>query len=305
MKRIFSCIAVVAVVVLACSYGYATDPNPWSQDISVVMPSVGSGTLTVTVQGGTGISFDPSSAALTDPWLVSPQYLRVQYSATYNSVNCGVRIVTDIASKLTLVGSETVANYMAPATSADGKSLYSGLIYQPDLDLGVTGEDPSRRVVLAWQVYSNPPTGNRTKPKSTVVANVLTDYTAPTGTPPKSNFADADYAKTVGLWNSAWAYISDKSDQGFPSGVWDYASSGVTYPIIVSGIRDTSYGNLSQHPVESVDASTNPIARPADGDIAVYLAARFANTNYGSTPFAYMLPAGTYTNKLYVEMLHE
>ena len=43
-----------------------------------------------------------------------------------------------------------------------------------------------------------------------------------------------------------------------------------------------------------------------NGDLVLFLAARFASTNWGETdPFPYVLEPDTYTTSLYIELIHE
>lgn len=309
-------LVLIGLVAMVSSAWAAED---WWTDIDVNMPSVGSGELIVTPTDG-AISFTPGLATLASPWVKSDGYLKVNYTSTYNATYCGVRIVSDISKHKDFPVGKTVVDCLVPAKTADGKNLYSGLIYKPDLDDGTTDEDPSKRAPWAWQVFNGPQAGI-TVPASSVApdpnlgGSVVSDYSgdiavdAQGKTDGSTDDDVANYPTTVGPWNAAWAYIGDKNDQGFQSSVWDPASNGPTYPMIVSGVSADSSGYLTPHPVEGTTKYTNPPAKAADGEIAVYLAAKFANTNWGKKvgdkPFAYVLSAGSYTTRLYVELIHE
>ena len=65
-----------------------------------------------------------------------------------------------------------------------------------------------------------------------------------------------------------------------------------------------SSGNLIPATGGNADGSMVTLA---DGDLVLFIAARFAATNWGDTaaPFPYALGAGSYSASLYVELIHE
>lgn len=277
--------------------------------IIVSMPSTGVGDVNVEIRNRTddgiaaGLGFNAGAATLVAPWIASGQYLDVDYSATYNAT-WGVRIVTD-NEDLEGDANDTIDTLVAADASADPgvQALYSGLVT-------LAFQDPSRRAALAWQVYAAPQ-GAITVPSSTIAPDpglggtVLLDKNTP-----------ADAPDSVGPWNAAWAYLADKNNYDYNGDILEAANDdngdGVvggpgdsvndpTYCMVLVGPSGGGNGTLAPHP-QKVDATGNP-----DG-IAIYLAARFANTNWGNlgdAPTAYVLPAGAYSASLYIELVHE
>lgn len=261
-----------------------------------------------------GITFrNVATVSTTDPWRPAEQYIRVRYNSNY--ALWGVRILTDNVRFLGVQITDPAATtYMAgekisiisgtPPVTREYYA-YSGLIGPgPTATTLTTRSDPSRRAALAWQVYEDP-LPVRTYP--TVPTVTLTAPDAPrTGLYIRDN--------GVGSYGSAWTYIYDKTFRNADAGRTD-AFDGRIYTgmfgtrrtyndnLIVFGGPGNGPGTLGSHPVSD---------RTGDDDrngIAVYLAARFANTNWGSSdtdivrPFA--LPTDRYTTIIYVELVHE
>lgn len=292
MNRFFKVTALVMTFGLIISSPVFADTT-WFTDVSVdILPS-GEGSLTVTIMNGASIGFPAASATLANPWVASSQYLRVQYSATYNST-WGVRIVTDNKE---LVGGDISKIGPAYDDAAKTKTSYSGLLNNAELSKPAASQDTSKRAAWAWQVYANPLGDPLTVPSSTVAVKNSGTELLDKQTPE----ANAD---SVGKWNSAWAYIADKSNNTFNSAILedgdgDGTVDDLTYAMVLVGPSGGGGGALAQHPQKAIDAG--------DGDIAMYLASRFANTNWGDVnkPFAYVLSAGSYKAKLYLELIHE
>lgn len=175
---------------------------------------------------------------------------------------------------------------------------YSGLI---NTDPAIYTTNPSMRAALGWQVYD----------------------VAPGSTP--SNPTDASFSNPE-TWDSDWAYLADKSnhvadadgvragtvlDEGIITGTTPSGDNIYNYALIAYG--GIGQG-LAQHPMNDTNGDRIPEAKSAsdndnDGklDAAVYLAARFANTDYSDpdNPQHFVLPGGTYSTRLYIELIHE
>lgn len=326
MKRLTKTIALCMTLVFGSSMVFA-DVVDKSQpiDVTASVPSIGSTTLTVTVVGNIN-SFPLAGLTLAKPWIKSDGSIKIGYSSTKNAITTGIRLISK-NSQLTADPTKPISNYLkeqlvdADYDGANDDKSYGGLIWKSadgksdDFDLGTDGEDPSRRVTLAWQVYNDVKAGI-TVPSVTIGPDpvkggtVVFDKTGDT-TNPKDGTADVLDADTVGCWNSAWAYVSDINDDLFPSTVWNYTvgKEGPQYPMAIFGFSEGYNGFLTWHPMDTGGTAQKPNPRPADGEVMVYLAGRFANTNWGKEvtdkPKAYVLPAGDYRTKLYVELLYE
>lgn len=139
----------------------------------------------------------------------------------------------------------------------DGDS-YSGLID------AATQDNPENRANLTWQVYVDP-TG----------AGALDDATV------------------GGTWNSNWAYVADVSNTGYdPEVDSDNNVNTLAYPTIIQGGGASS--GLAFHPALDADGDGNTDAKPGDGNVAVYLGARFGGLSQGS-----------YSANLTVQLIHE
>lgn len=311
MSKLLKVFMVGLTTLSMCAYGAIGMADVDIQrpvDIGALMPAVGSTTLDISLVGG-DLSFDVAAVTIAAPWVRAAGYVRVQYSSTRNAAYVGVRIVSRNA-EITETGD--IAACVAPAMvdsdndGANDDESYSGLLFRGDLDAGTAGEDPSKRAALAWQVFVDPPAGI-TVPRVAVGPDPILGGTV------IRDESDVTRADSVGSWNAAWAYLGDVDDDNFVDTVWNVANpldpndDGPSYSIIVSGFTGPDGGYLAQHP------RSNPAhdPRPADGDICVYLAGRFANTNWGiaavppPAPRAYVLPGGNYDARLYVEMIYD
>lgn len=219
-----------------------------------------------------------------NPWVVSDQYLRIQYSSTYGS--WAVRIVTDnedLEADLNDV-IDTIAGADINPDPAITTWAYSGLLSLSEIAKPLLDQDPSNRAPWAWQVFAA---------KQPAV-------TAPTSLIGASGALED--GATIGDWNDDWIYIADKNDAGYTGAILvdadrDGAVDDLNYGIAVIG-SGPGGGTLAQHP------AADP--KPGDGDVVVYIASRFANTNYGGpSPRPYLLGAGDYSASLYVELIRE
>jgi hypothetical protein len=120
----------------------------------------------------------------------------------------------------------------------------------------LTISNPDNRAPLAWQAYPG-----------TSATGVLTDATV------------------GGAWNSNWSYIADISNTGYDADV-DGDSNVATYAYSTVVQGGASSNGLNFHPDDGV--------RTGDGDIAVYVGARFQG-----------LSAGAYSAALRVQLIHD
>lgn len=259
--------------------------------VSITIPAVTSFSVeTYNVVGDAlvdplALNFDPSGIALPpgNSWVVSDQYLKVVYSSNYGL--WGVRIVTDnedleadaddIVQRI--AGAKIKPGVLPGWNDGDEVLAYSGLVV-------LDNPDPSQRAPWAWQVFAS---------------------TQPAVTPPTTG-TNADGSLNDGAfngeWNDDWAYIADKNDDGYTGAILedgdlDGSVDDPTYFMAVTGTGGGG-GSLAQHP------ALDP--KPGDGDIVIYISARFANTNWGGpAPVNFLLPAGSYDASLYVELVHE
>lgn len=260
MGKMFKLIAL-------CTAGiFLFSGTPYAETIDVtrtitIGATVGAvATLTVIpVTIATGL--DAAGISFTDPgvatWTVANEYLRVVYSSNYPL--WVVRIVTD---------NRAVFAAMAPrplAAGADGVFgtgddvvSYGGLID------AVTQDNPDNRADLAWQVYVDP--------------------TAP---------GVLDDAAVGGDWNDNWAYVVDVSSTGVGLDIdVDDNVDTLEYFTVVQGGAASS--GLAFHPALDADADGAVDPKPGDGNVAVYLGARFSG-----------LAAGDYGANLTVQLIHE
>lgn len=230
-----------------------------------------------------GVQFpDADSATIDEPWVHSPQYIRVIYDS--DEAMWGIRIVTDNNTDIGQVypkpqnkGPDNqwhwvvlgVAGYPYAGgvwQTGDDSVSFGGLI-----DPG-TKDDPSHRADIAWQVYTNPV--------------VEPD-------PIYKNWAGV--WNVSGNWNADWAYVVDKSNRwnGVLSvgGIFHPGTWNAKYEMVVTGNPLISY--LALHPVVS-GSMANPDPKIGDGNIALYIAANFGG-----------LSAGNYGTTLYLELIHE
>ena len=124
--------------------------------------------------------------------------------------------------------------------------------------IGTTPTDPKDRVSLAWQVYKDPLSGGPVAP---------TD------------------AQVGGVFNSPWAFLADASDCLSACTTANPVTIDKTLEFLRVAQGDSTSGFLLLHPDEG--------NRIADGDIAVYLAARFGAA-----------PTDSYHTTIIVELYH-
>lgn len=316
MSKLFKILSLIFALTLMTSQVFAATTTGASVPItvSVTMPASGTGTLAATIRNrsdnatAASLAFTAGSATLSAPWVASSQYLDVVYSATYNAT-WGVRIVTD-NEDLEADTNNTIDSIAAAYDdTAKTQTNYGGLLNTAEIAKAVASQDPSKRATLAWQVYASTTT-SITAPTSTVTTTTGGNYLADKNAT-ATNYTQADtIGGTAEGWRAAWAYIVDRNNSTFKDDILEAASPNpgpvddLTYPMVVVGASGGGNGSLGQHP----SATGSPV-RPGDTTgIAVYLAARFANTNWGAAaanPFAYVLPAGTYSASMYIELIHE
>lgn len=317
-----------------------------SESISITVSIAGTGDISVEyLDSDTGVSTSgpltfsvtASNLNVADPstcWAVANQCVRVSFSSTYA---WGLRIISDARQTLIDEGIFTtdldgdgdvdvddvdagggVGAYIPPAMAElDGDGLYdeelfSGLLYIPHLDSGVSDEDPSMRAPLAWQAYDEWSTTYLSySPQSR-----LEDHTGDTD---GEQYIDET---TVGnVWSpdyDDWNYIGDKNDDGYAGDLISQDSDGdgieeFAYPIVAAGFPGT-YGSLVPATGGNVDGSMPDIEDDDGdgyGDLVIFIATRLANTNWSDKdgdgdvdPVPFVL-TGDYTTSLAVELIYE
>lgn len=170
-----------------------------------------------------------------------------------NNANWAVRILTNNRSAFPTMAGK-VLDPKTATTDQDDILGYGGLI-------GTNPSDPNDRVTLAWQVYKDPVVGGPVAPPDTSVG---------------------------GAFNSPWAFMADASD--CPSTATNCrTATPSTIDKTIEFLRvmqgDASSAFLKLHPDNGV--------RTADGDVPLYVAARFGGA-----------PADTYTSTIILEMYH-
>ena len=329
MGKLFKVMALVCVVALAMPnavFAQATVDQTWSLVIGVSYQGTTSLTIdTYTSPNGTQVSPDALTFSVTDitnatlptgttpatgssgPWINAQQYLRVQYSSNYAS--WGVRIVTD-NEDLEWVSGTTPVKYGTAGGSADANNTidmiagsdltgggttfsYAGILDLDEIIKTAANQNPARRGSWAWSVYSAPQTAIPARPISYLdpASGALVDTTG------------SSTVVSVGDWSDEWTYIGDKNDTGYTDGI---SNVGGPYWHLIAALGSGSGGgSLAHHPIVG-GTKASPSTKTGDGDIAIYVAAKFANNNYsGSTPTPFILAAGDYGSALYVELIHE
>jgi hypothetical protein len=220
--------------------------------------SIGSvASLTVTPLNIVG-SGAPASVAFGSVSLSPGQFWKV--APTYlrvqhqsNSANWAIRILTNNKSTHPTM-TGAVLDPKTAGTDQDDILGYGGLI-------GSNPQDPNDRVPWAWQVYKDTVVGGPTSP---------TD------------------AQVGGTFNIPWAFLADASD--CPATATNCRSvTPSTLDKTIEFLRvaqgDAAAGFLKLHPDDG--------NRIADGDVAVYIAARFGGA-----------PADSYGSSLILELYH-
>ena len=336
---------ILAVVVCALGTPVTADIDETTGAISISTTIAGTTDLsfgyivTATGADGTGsLSFDLSGLDLNDGttlWAVADEGIVVNYASNYS---WGVRIITDnqdVVDTLLASAGETaydnngdgdidISDYVPGNDIGSGSMAYSGLLSVGDIQDVVdtndgsvnpsTDQDPSNRATLAWQGYDA--------------------YTDPSAYAPESSFTGSGAGSFIeddnvgDVWDSEgigvlgyddWNYIGDKGDDGFEDEIFTDSSADLTYPMVAIGAAGAN-GDLIPATGGNIDGSmpslsddytivsTTNVDASADGngDLVLFLAARFASTNWGETdPFPYVLEPDTYTTSLYVELIHE
>lgn len=310
MGRILKIIVAGLIVLPMVTFGvpaWATVDVPVGP-IGISVTIAGSTSMTVSyLETATGATvtgtliFNTSSVTTSTPWAVADQCLLVTYSSNYA---WGLRIVTN---NIELTAStdpitDPISNYIGGNRigagsdgtwgTADDVMAYSGLVAASDLDLVASDEDPTARASLAWQAYDEwADYDSSYAPTSSVVADrsgyIIDD----------TNVGDAWVAF------DDWHYIGDKSDDGFSEEIYSGSTTNLTYPIVACG---SAGSNGSLVPATGGNPDGTMVAL-ADNDIVIFIASRFASTNYEdpTTPVPYVLEPDTYTTSLYLELIHE
>lgn len=284
--------------------------------IGATVPVIeGAGTLTVESHNVSdndlvlplALNFDTAGIGLPpagQPWVLSSQYLVIDYGMTANNyVAWGVRIVTDNedlegdANNVidSIAGSPIAGNADVDGDGdiwgdADDDLSYAGLV--------VVGEaDPARRAAWAWQAYP-------------AVQPAVTAPTSAIGA--DGALVDVGFDAPADSWDDPWVYIADKNDldgngdgvNGFIGDLFrdldaDGADDDITYSMVLVSSA-TRNGTLAPHPDVAPRADD-------DNEIVVYIAGRFANTDYSdpANPAPIVLPVLSYGASLYVELVHE
>lgn len=304
MKRLTKVLVLIVALSTALNgtvFAALSDTVP----VSVVIPLLGAASVDVTVRN---ISNDAlaapenltfslvgiDAAAPATYWRISSQYLKIVYSSTWNAT-WGMRVYTDNKTVYpTLVGKPIKTGPDNAWGTADDVLTYAGLVNTGKLD------NPTLRVDLGWQVYTNKVAGN--VPPATPASD---DADFKSGTP----------ADETDDWKSNWAYISDKSNvaaaafndvasynDANANGKQD-ANEPTIYNYNLVAWGGIGPVGLAQHPAA---AGNPPAAKAGDGDIPVYIAARFVSTDYTFDPDAnFVLPAGNYATTVVLEMVYE
>lgn len=241
-----------------------------------------------------------------NPWIISSQHLYVVYSCI-ESV-WGIRIVTDNEADIGRV-------YPKPLNEGpdntwewdihpewDGRYMYStrrgwltgddSVSFQGLID-PETKDNPLLRADLAWQVYpANPPSEPIPMERSPDGWNVGGD------------------------WDDDWVYIIDKGNRWngrlSVGDIFDVETWNPKYEIVLTGNEENSY--LTQHPpMPDNDGDGERDSRwvpdPEDDEvyeIIIYIGACFGvPSDEEEGEFDGILPAGNYTSKIYLELLHE
>lgn len=337
MSKLYKLVVLITALSLAPYGAVIAEPV---QDFEAIPITVGITTvseLTVLVKNivgdaVAGLSFSAAGVTTGNPWRVSDQYLDVEYSC--NVASWGIRIITDnITDLVSIAGYVGVAGdtiacgelYDAdtdgdgvndsygdgpdadllpdipnnPASWGDGDDIlaYSGLINTGEVVKPLDTQNPKMRASLGWQIYANKLAA---KPPNPAIDDVS------------------------GAYNGPWAYLADKSDNvtltngtrkmngANPAELGDelIVTGETAGGELVYNYTLLAYGGigqaLAQHPAldpkEADDTDT-------DGklDVIVYLAAKFANTDYSdpANPKDFVLPGGSYQSTIYVELIHQ
>ncbi len=322
MSKLFKGIIAGILAVIVCAMGtpIMADIDQSSGAISISTIITGSTSLSIsyleTATGavGTGaLSFDLSGLDLSDGstlWAVADECFLVDYSSNYS---WGIRIITDNDDVVdAMAGSDVaISDYVAAnmlALDGDGvydDASYSGMLSGGDIQDVIDGTlttadlDPTNRATIAWMADSEWSTDYQSVlPVSTFAAD---------GSIEDDNVGDCWDITDV----DQWAYIGDKNDDSFNDEIYTGSTTSLEYSIVATGAAGANGSLVPFTPAQADsdgDSYTDMEDLSADdGDIVIYLASRFAATNWGdpTTPFPYLLEPDTYTTSLYIELIHE
>lgn len=268
-----------------------------------------------------GLSFSPAGVTTAAPWRVSDQYLDIEYSS--NAGSWGIKIITDNLTAWPAMAGNPIScgePYDKDTTvPPDGvMDSYIDVDGDGDPDNGNWEDDDE---ILSYAGIVNIGAGNLINPtlRAALGWQVYADKVAKPANPTDASYGGNPYS-------SAWAYLSDESNNVMDTngtrkqkpapGVGDMLAGdeGITTGTTADGktiynYALVAYGGvgqaLAQHP-----AADPKVANDTDGDgaydIAVYLTARFASSDYSTgSKVDFVLPGGSYSAKLYVEIVQE
>lgn len=331
MSKIFKFCAVVISAVFLLSGTILAEhvDKDWFFDIGINV--AGSTDLTVTVldiaDGAIttdGINFLTDDATLDNPWVKSKERLNIGYSSNYGT--WGLRIMTDNITYLgllttlqftdpTAVGYLAGERYLETTMGGLNDPVPAGYYYRfagmhrKDVT-PLQWKNPNLVSILGWQPMADPlpVTQYPTIPDCDTVA-------APA---PHTGliFEDVGIETEIGQ-GELWAYVADKisykdtsqvpGTPGNPDPTTPYFD-GRVYQGTVGGLNVFNYNLIAFG--TGVGGGYMQVPEVAgDGDIAVYLTARFGYTDWGETPNSqcnvYTLGAGSYGTRLIVELVNE
>jgi len=204
-----------------------------------------------------------------------------------------------------VVGADVpITDYVAGNDSGGGSLSYSGLLSVGDIQDVAAGTktiddlDPGNRAVIAWQAYDS------------YAAADLVNYSPVSSLTPQGtgSYIEDDNVGDCWVAFDDWHYIGDKSDDSFVDEIFNDADGDgeeddMVYSIVAIGAPGSD-GSLVPATGGNVDGSMVSLA---DGDMVIFMASRFASTNWGdpNNPQAYLLEPDTYTTSLYIELIHE
>lgn len=222
-------------------------------------------------------------------WIASPQFIHVRYGS--HEVHWSIRLVTKNNEDIGRVypkpldpGPDEAWEWVRQGFSSyqyvggvwdtgDDIVTYGGLINT------ATRNDPNSRAPLAWQVfrygdpYNPPPMG--------MVIN-----------PPTAINDDAVGGGPI----DEWSFMGDAGDRGYVlDSVNDYF--WVAYG---SGI----FSLLAQHPVVYRNPRGEARPKPGEGNMGIYVGARFGKRAPDGVTDVGILPAGDYNTVIYLELIH-
>lgn len=312
MKRLTKVLVLIVALSTALSGIGFTEELP----IDVTVPLLGNGTLTVKVRSVTAADTDlglsalnlvPTAAiTLANPWIVADQYLDLVYNVTWNA-NWGIKIVTDnkvffptlnIPGYVGIVGD--ILKDITPANPSSGDEVlgFGGIIKTSEVTKALNQQNPRFRAMIGWQVYTDKQPAKPAAPHDS----------------PDFDFGTS--ADKTDDWKSNWAWVADKSNyvEDLATGTYKKNPDNSPYTVAQIPINFDNYtliasgfigAGLAQHPaMADGNADGKPDTKISDGKIAAYVAAKWGSKDYLLNQ-EFILPAGAYKTKLYVELIHE